>query len=1263
MKRLLINSTGFLHINKKILATVSFLLCLFVSSHAQPPTTKQQPKLMLPIGHTDGVVYAEFSPDGSRVVTASLDKTAKIWDAVTGALLADLKGHTDVINFAAFSIDGKKILTVSGSRSRRSEDTLVRIWDAVNGTFLAGLSHSTYVVTAEFSPDGKRIVTAARDKNAYVWDAATYKKLFSLTGHKDIVNSARYSADGKKIITGSSDNTAIIWDANAGRFIIDLKGRSHQQVNNAFFSPDGTKIVTIHRNNFARIWDGVTYAVLNPLIGVSAAEFSPDNKLLVSTSIVNIGIVWDATTAKALKNLPHDNPVVAARFSPDGKKIVTASYDGTAKIWDCGKVRDTAVLIADTILEGHDDWVLYSQFSRDNKKIVTASTDGTAMVWNAADGNRLAELRGHTEIISSAQISPDNKQILTASYDGSAKIWDAAKGTLLLNIPSNGGLLSAEYNTDGTMIITAAADSIARIWDTETGLLLKELKGHEHWVLSAQFSQDGKKIITSSRDNTALIWDAKNDTIVLELKHHTLQVNSAQFSRDGRKIVTASNDKRVIIWDAETGSLLDTLKGHTYFVTSAEFSPDGKRVVTASWDKTIRIWNAETGDSIYTIRKHTGWVHSARYSNDGQKIISASEDGTVKVFDANTFNLIKDISVDPYGVNAARFSPDGDKMIMATWGNTCKLWDVATNKMLFTFFPVDSIDYLVADSSYRYDGTQAARNLLYFTCGTEVIQLSQVKDQLWVPGLAEMILKGETVNSKTLFQLGLCGYTPLTKDTVTAAGDYRFKITPRGGKLGETVVSVNGIETKKYQPKEIKNRKGEYEVVVTKKDLDSFLIPGKQNTLSVKAYTEDNKITSRGGEVIVNSEEKGPVIMPNLYAIIIGVSDYKGDSLDLKYAGKDANDISAVILKTARKYLNTDGKEHVFTYNLTTEAGNKRVPEKKIIKATFDSVGKKATANDIFMLFFAGHGLMAGPANKKQFYILTKEAVSFKSASGFKNDGISTAEILEWMKPQKIKAQKRALIFDACNSGQAITDFRSNAMAAQAFMGVAGNDRSQQVKSVDKLNEKSGFFILSASAPDQSAYEVTKLSQGLLTYALLNAIKTNTNILENDSLLSIGKWFEVAGETVTKMIKENGAIQDPQIIRNNNFSVGIVDNEVIATINLPEDKPLFAAANFQNKNDNFGNDDLELSELVNKQFRSIASRGNENKIKFMPITSSPDAYKLNGNYIVADNTITVYLTVKNNKGSKQIQVTGTKDNLIKLAEDIVTAASDWALTN
>jgi len=256
------------------------------------------------------------------------------------------------------------------------------------------------------------------------------------------------------------------------------------------------------------------------------------------------------------------------------------------------------------------------------------------------------------------------------------------------------------------------------------------------------------------------------------------------------------------------------------------------------------------------------------------------------------------------------------------------------------------------------------------------------------------------------------------------------------------------------------------------------------------------------------------------------------------------------------------------------------------------------------------------------------------------------------------------LIFDACNSGQAINDFRANAMATQVFLGSGNSNKSQQVKSVDKLNEKSGFFILSASAPDQSAFEVTQLSQGLLTYALLSAVKNNSEILDDKNVLSIGKWFDVAGETVTKLIKENGAIQDPQIVRNNNFSVGIVDKEIIAGINLPAEIPLFAPTNFQNKNDSVGYDDKELSKLVNSQLSKLSSRGTNNKIMYVNSTNSPDAYTLAGRYSITDNDIKVsFNVVLKGKSRKQLEVTGSLDKLEKLAEDIASAATEWVMNN
>jgi WD40 repeat protein len=106
---------------------------------------------------------AVFSPDGSRIVTASFDNTARLWDAATGAALATLSGHTDRVYSAAFSPDGSRVVTASA-------DHTARVWDATTGAALATLAgHAGQVVDAAFSADGSRVVTASLDRSARVW--------------------------------------------------------------------------------------------------------------------------------------------------------------------------------------------------------------------------------------------------------------------------------------------------------------------------------------------------------------------------------------------------------------------------------------------------------------------------------------------------------------------------------------------------------------------------------------------------------------------------------------------------------------------------------------------------------------------------------------------------------------------------------------------------------------------------------------------------------------------------------------------------------------------------------------------------------------------------------------------------------------------------------------------------------------------------------------------------------------------------------------
>jgi dipeptidyl aminopeptidase/acylaminoacyl peptidase len=144
-------------------------------------------------GHTSDLTDAEFSPDGKLIVTASSDKTARIWDAHSGALLKTLTGHTEGIKTARFSPDGTRVLT-------SSQDATAKIWDVKTGKLLLTLSgHTDPLEDAEFSRDGRFVVTTARDSTARIWDSHTGASIAVLTGHAGPVMHGVFSPDGRRV--------------------------------------------------------------------------------------------------------------------------------------------------------------------------------------------------------------------------------------------------------------------------------------------------------------------------------------------------------------------------------------------------------------------------------------------------------------------------------------------------------------------------------------------------------------------------------------------------------------------------------------------------------------------------------------------------------------------------------------------------------------------------------------------------------------------------------------------------------------------------------------------------------------------------------------------------------------------------------------------------------------------------------------------------------------------------------------------------------
>jgi WD40 repeat protein len=399
-------------------------------------------------------VSAPGRPSQKMMTTPELP----IWVAKRGIgqpIVPRLK-HGGPVNHAAFSPDGTRVVTAS-------DDGTARVWDAATGKPVSPpLKHGGPVTHAAFSPDGTTVATASQDKTARLWDAATGAPRSPALEHEHRVDCAAFSPDGERLVTASWDKTARVWDAATGKPVSDPLRHDSHYVLHAAFSPDGTKVVTTSADKKARIWDAASWRPVSAPLAhdnwVRHAAFSPDGTRLVTASDDSKARVWDAATGRLIWQLPHDSPyVVRAAFSPDGKRVVTAGDDSKARIWDMATGQSLTPPLE------HYGAVNSAEFSADGRKVVTASRNCTARVWDAARGWPISPRMAHAGPLASAKFSADGAQVVTASHDGSARVWDART----LDVAH---LWPAAATPDDLESIAAA---IAKISDARTAPVLR----------------------------------------------------------------------------------------------------------------------------------------------------------------------------------------------------------------------------------------------------------------------------------------------------------------------------------------------------------------------------------------------------------------------------------------------------------------------------------------------------------------------------------------------------------------------------------------------------------------------------------------------------------------------------------------------------------------------------------------------------------------------------------------------------------------------
>jgi WD40 repeat protein len=282
-------------------------------------------------GHTSDVMMVVVAGDGKRVLTASRDKTIRLWDAGTGKELRLFKGHTDRIVGVALSPDGKRIL--SGC-----DDRTLRLWDATTGKQLDKLTgHAGAVYSVAFGPKGSALSGGA-DQTMHHWDLKTGRNLGVFTGHGGLVRTVAYSDRAKLAATSSNDQAIRLWNLETGQVVRTLSGHSGGFDLNISFSPDGKRLLSSNDGDHTvRIWDVATGKELKrfAVAGAYCAAFSADGKRIVCGGYSDRTVrVLEAETGRELRKYEgHTGSVFSVAFFPDGKRIVSAGGDGTVRIW------------------------------------------------------------------------------------------------------------------------------------------------------------------------------------------------------------------------------------------------------------------------------------------------------------------------------------------------------------------------------------------------------------------------------------------------------------------------------------------------------------------------------------------------------------------------------------------------------------------------------------------------------------------------------------------------------------------------------------------------------------------------------------------------------------------------------------------------------------------------------------------------------------------------------------------------------------------
>jgi len=357
-------------------------------------------------GH-EGPVYAVAAhPTEPLAVSGGGDDAGYIWDVTDGEIVVKLTGHTDSVTTAGFSSDGELVST-------GGMDGRVRVWRRVGKEnhrtweFLTELQGPDEVMWLRWHPKGPVLLAGSNDSTVWLWQLPSGNIMQVFAGHTGPVQCGDFTPDGKRIVTACGDNTLIYWDPRSPTPLFKLTRQ------NARFDLGGITSLGINPASTIAVVGGTEGGVrvvsLSKGEVISALGGHTEGESVEAIVFVNIIGAADGSSASV--------------GSAGAGTVVTGATDGKVCIWDLNTSR------LRTTLEHKDAVTSILVHPTKPHLVIPSSADHTLRTWDARAGTLIREHKGHQELINGAALGHGGDIVISASDDATCLVFGTGAGT------------------------------------------------------------------------------------------------------------------------------------------------------------------------------------------------------------------------------------------------------------------------------------------------------------------------------------------------------------------------------------------------------------------------------------------------------------------------------------------------------------------------------------------------------------------------------------------------------------------------------------------------------------------------------------------------------------------------------------------------------------------------------------------------------------------------------------------------------------------